>query len=146
VYRYIREAVDVLAPLAPTLEQAVSTAATKAFVILDGTLLPIDRIAADRPFCSGKHKKHANRAIPVPRQQDPKSLDPGQPRLTAETVESPERGNAHAGFGERHAETDRWRRRHRAAGRLNHHPSDATAGPSSCPPPVQQAETARKSN
>lgn len=32
-------------------------AATKAYVILDGTLLPIDRIAADRPFCSGKHKK-----------------------------------------------------------------------------------------
>ncbi|MFB7601239.1 transposase [Streptomyces sp. NPDC056160] len=30
------------------------------------------------------------------------------------------RGNAHAGFGERPAETDRWRRRHRAAGRLNH--------------------------
>ncbi|MDX3314514.1 transposase [Streptomyces sp. ME08-AFT2] len=30
------------------------------------------------------------------------------------------RGNAHAGFGERPAETDRWRHRHRAAGRLNH--------------------------
>ncbi|MQY40940.1 IS5 family transposase ISStsp4 [Streptomyces sp. RB17] len=58
VYRYIREAVDVLAALAPTLEQAVGTAATKAFVILDGPLLPIDRIAADRPFYSGKHKKH----------------------------------------------------------------------------------------
>lgn len=26
--------------------------------MLDGTLLPIDRIAADRPFYSGKHKKH----------------------------------------------------------------------------------------
>ncbi|MCC5481216.1 transposase family protein, partial [Streptomyces barringtoniae] len=52
------EAVDVLAALAPTFEQAVSTAAQKAYVILDGTLLPIDRIAADRPFYSGKHKKH----------------------------------------------------------------------------------------
>ncbi len=51
VYRYIREAVDVLAALAPALEQAVSTGATKAFVILDGALLPIDRIAADRPSC-----------------------------------------------------------------------------------------------
>ena len=30
------------------------------------------------------------------------------------------RGNAHAGFGERPAETDRWQHRHRAAGRLNH--------------------------
>ncbi|MER5757465.1 transposase family protein [Streptomyces sp. NPDC002088] len=27
-------------------------------MILDGTLLPIDHIAADRPFYSGKHKKH----------------------------------------------------------------------------------------
>ncbi|GAA3596607.1 hypothetical protein GCM10022295_91810 [Streptomyces osmaniensis] len=27
-------------------------------MILDGTLLSIDRIAADRPFYSGKHKKH----------------------------------------------------------------------------------------
>ena len=58
VYRYIREAVDVLSALTPTLEQAVSTASRKAYVILDGTLLPIDRIAADRPFYSGKHKKH----------------------------------------------------------------------------------------
>jgi hypothetical protein len=58
VYRYIGEAVEVLAALAPDLATAVRTAARKAFVILDGTLLPIDRIAADRPFYSGKHKKH----------------------------------------------------------------------------------------
>src|SRR5437763_27355 len=29
-----------------------------AYVIIDGTLIPIDRIAADRPFCSGRHKRH----------------------------------------------------------------------------------------
>lgn len=57
-YRYITEAVDVLAALAPTLADAVRAASAKAFVLLDGTLLPIDRIAADRPFYSGKHKKH----------------------------------------------------------------------------------------
>lgn len=57
-YRYITEAVEVLAALAPTLAEAVRTASTKAFVLLDGTLLPIDRIAADRPFYSGKHKRH----------------------------------------------------------------------------------------
>ncbi|MFB7224549.1 transposase family protein [Streptomyces sp. NPDC056227] len=57
-YRYTTEAVELLAGLAPTLADATRTAATKAFVILDGTLLPIDRIAADRPFYSGKHKKH----------------------------------------------------------------------------------------
>ena len=50
--------VELLAALAPSLDDAVRTASAKAFVILDGTLLPIDRIAADRPFYSGKHKKH----------------------------------------------------------------------------------------
>jgi hypothetical protein len=44
--------------LAPTLAEVVRAASMKAFVLLDGTLLPIDRIAADRPFYSGKHKKH----------------------------------------------------------------------------------------
>jgi DDE superfamily endonuclease len=57
-YRYVTEAVDLLAALAPTLADAVRTASMKAFVLLDGTLLPIDRIAADRPFYSGKHKRH----------------------------------------------------------------------------------------
>ncbi|EDY43597.1 IS5-like element ISStsp4 family transposase [Streptomyces sp. SPB074] len=57
-YRYVAEAIDVLAALAPTLADAMKTASTKAFVMLDGTLLPIDRVAADRPFYSGKHKKH----------------------------------------------------------------------------------------
>src|ERR1051325_7384863 len=44
VYRYIREALDLLASMAPTLEQAIEVAARKAFVILDGTLLHIDRV------------------------------------------------------------------------------------------------------
>lgn len=57
-YRYVREAIDVLAALAPTLTEAMATARRKAFVILDGTLLLIDRIAADRPYYSGKHKRH----------------------------------------------------------------------------------------
>jgi hypothetical protein len=29
-----------------------------AYVILDGTLILIDPVAPDRPFYSGKHKKH----------------------------------------------------------------------------------------
>ena len=49
---------EVLAALALSLAAAVRTASSKAFVLLDGTLLPIDRTAADRPFYSGKHKKH----------------------------------------------------------------------------------------
>lgn len=62
VYRYIREALDLLAALAPTLEQAIAVARGKAYVILDGTLLRIDRVGMtggrDRPFYSGKHKCH----------------------------------------------------------------------------------------
>ncbi|MEU2183638.1 transposase family protein [Streptomyces thermolilacinus] len=57
-YRYVTEAVGLLAALAPSLDDAVRAASTKAYLILDGTLLPIDRVAADRPFYSGKHKKH----------------------------------------------------------------------------------------
>ncbi|MFF8638924.1 transposase family protein [Streptomyces pilosus] len=57
-YRYIREAVDLLAALAPTLGQAMETVRKKAYVILDGTVLPIDRIAADRPYSSGKKRHH----------------------------------------------------------------------------------------
>lgn len=58
VHRYVAEAVEILAALAPGLATAVGAAARKAFVILDGTLLPIDRIAADRPHYSGNDKKH----------------------------------------------------------------------------------------
>jgi hypothetical protein len=61
-YRYVREALQVLAAMAPTLDQAVQTAACKAYVTLDGTLLRIDRVAMasgnDRPYYSGKHKAH----------------------------------------------------------------------------------------
>ena len=61
-YRYLREALHVLARLAPTLEQAMQVAAAKAYVILDGTLIHIDRVGMrtqdNRPYCSGKHKRH----------------------------------------------------------------------------------------
>ena len=42
-----------------------------------------------------------------------------EPRLTAETGESPLPGNWHGGFGERSGETGRWQHRNRAPGRLN---------------------------
>jgi hypothetical protein len=62
VYRYLREAIDLLAEMAPTLQQAIQVASGKAFVILDGTLLRIDRVGMtsgyDRAFYSGKHKCH----------------------------------------------------------------------------------------
>jgi hypothetical protein len=60
VYRYVREAVDLLAAASPDLTAAMRTAGAKAFVILDGTLIPIDRIGGskDRRYYSGKHKRH----------------------------------------------------------------------------------------
>jgi Helix-turn-helix of DDE superfamily endonuclease/DDE superfamily endonuclease len=61
-YRYLREALEVLAGLAPTLQQAMQVCARKAYVILDGTVLRIDRVAMasgnDRPYYSGKAKAH----------------------------------------------------------------------------------------
>jgi hypothetical protein len=59
-WRYANETVELLAGRAPNLRAAVRDAkkAGHAYVILDGTLVPIDRVAADRPFYSGKHKKH----------------------------------------------------------------------------------------
>jgi hypothetical protein len=59
-WRYVNEVVELLAARAPKLRQAVRDAkrAGHAYVILDGTLIAIDRVAADRPFYSGKHRKH----------------------------------------------------------------------------------------
>ena len=62
VYRYVREGIGLLAALAPTLEQAIDVARGKAYVILDGSLLRIGRVAmasgGDRPYYSGKQKAH----------------------------------------------------------------------------------------
>ncbi len=58
--RNVNETVELLATRAPKLRQALRTAKRRgcAYVIPDGTLIPIDRIAADRPSYSGKHKRH----------------------------------------------------------------------------------------
>src|SRR2546421_8070720 len=50
----------LLAARAPKLRTAVrdATKAGYAYVVVDGTLIPVDRVAADRPFYSGKHKRH----------------------------------------------------------------------------------------
>jgi hypothetical protein len=59
-WRYVEKTVALLAARAPRLRKAVRDAARAghSYVVLDGTLIPIDRVAADRPFYSGKHKKH----------------------------------------------------------------------------------------
>jgi hypothetical protein len=52
--------VALLAARSPKLRRALRDArkAGHAYVVIDGTLIPIDRVAADRPFYSGKHRRH----------------------------------------------------------------------------------------
>jgi hypothetical protein len=59
-WRYVSETVALLAARAPKLRKAVRDAkkAGYACVVLDGTLIPVDRVAADRPSCCGKHRRH----------------------------------------------------------------------------------------
>ena len=59
-WRYVTETTALLAARAPQLRQALTSAkkAGHAYVVIDGTLIPIDRVAADRPFYSGKHRRH----------------------------------------------------------------------------------------
>ena len=50
--RYVNETVALLAVRAPELRKAARDAkkAGHAYVVPDGTLIPIDRVAEDRPF------------------------------------------------------------------------------------------------
>lgn len=57
-WRYVRESVDLLAALADDVQAAAQRAARLAYTILDGTLIPIDRVADQKPYYSGKHKHH----------------------------------------------------------------------------------------
>src|SRR5437660_7092994 len=59
-WRYVHETTALLAARAPKLRKAARDAkkAGYAYVVVDGTLIPIDRVAADRPFYSGKHRRH----------------------------------------------------------------------------------------
>jgi hypothetical protein len=52
--------VALLADRSPKLRQALRDAkdAGHPYLVIDGTLIPIDRVAADRPFYSGKHRRH----------------------------------------------------------------------------------------
>ncbi|MEU4828439.1 transposase family protein [Actinomadura sp. NPDC023710] len=60
-WRYINESVDPLAARSPKLGAALAKAvkAGLPYLVLDGTLVSIDRVAADRPYYSG------NTAVPA---------------------------------------------------------------------------------
>jgi hypothetical protein len=59
-WRYVTQTVALLAARAPKLRQAVRAAVRSGYpsAVLDGTLIRTDRVAADRPSCSGKHHCH----------------------------------------------------------------------------------------
>jgi DDE superfamily endonuclease/Helix-turn-helix of DDE superfamily endonuclease len=59
-WRYVTEVVRLLSARSPKLGPALRAAAKAghAFVVIDGTLIAIDRVAKDRPFYSGKHRRH----------------------------------------------------------------------------------------
>jgi hypothetical protein len=57
-WRYVREAVDLLAATADDLATAMNRIRQLAYAILDGTLIPIDRVADQKPYYSGKHRRH----------------------------------------------------------------------------------------
>lgn len=58
VWRYLREAIDLLTAEAADVAAAAHRAARLAYAILDGTLIPIDRVADQKPYYSGKHQRH----------------------------------------------------------------------------------------
>jgi Helix-turn-helix of DDE superfamily endonuclease len=57
-WRYVTETVKLLAARHPSSARRSGTqcGAGYAYVVLDGTLIPVDRVATGRPFYSGKHK------------------------------------------------------------------------------------------
>lgn len=57
-WRYVQEAVALLAQAADDLATAMQRIRRLAYAILDGTLIPIDRVADQKPYYSGKHKRH----------------------------------------------------------------------------------------
>ncbi|MER5333771.1 transposase family protein [Micromonospora sp. NPDC002717] len=57
-WRYVQEAVALLTASADDLAAAMQRIRLLAYAILDGTLIPIDRVADQKPYYSGKHQRH----------------------------------------------------------------------------------------
>lgn len=58
VWRYVQEAIVLLAAVAEDLAAAMRRIWQLAYAMLDGTLIPIDRVADQEPYYFGKHKRH----------------------------------------------------------------------------------------
>ncbi|MFI7601209.1 transposase family protein [Actinoplanes sp. NPDC049681] len=57
-WRYVQEAIALLAAAAEDLAAAMRRIQRLAHAILDGTLIPIDRVRSQKPYYSGKHRRH----------------------------------------------------------------------------------------
>ena len=59
-WRYVEETVALLSARSPKLGQALRKAKQDGlhYLVLDGTLIHTDRVKADRPYFSGKHRVH----------------------------------------------------------------------------------------
>ncbi len=57
-WRYVDETLDILSSWAPGLQEALTGLGEGDHVIVDGTLIPTDRIKADEPYYSMKRRKH----------------------------------------------------------------------------------------
>ncbi len=59
-WRYVREVVNLLSARSPKLAAALRKAGKDGLrhLILDGTLIRTDRVRADRPYYSAKHRTH----------------------------------------------------------------------------------------
>ncbi|GAB7046698.1 transposase family protein [Catenuloplanes indicus] len=57
-WRYVQEAIMLLSAAADDLNTAMRRIRLLAYAIPDGTLIPIDRVADQKPYYSGKHQRH----------------------------------------------------------------------------------------
>ncbi|MEU2516881.1 transposase family protein [Streptomyces syringium] len=57
-WRYVEETPEIRSSWAPGLHEALVGLGEGDFVVVDGTLVPTDRIKADQPYYSRKHRGH----------------------------------------------------------------------------------------
>lgn len=58
VWRYVTEAIDLIAARMPSLDQMMGELARLVWVIVDGTQIPIDRVADQKPYYNGHKRRH----------------------------------------------------------------------------------------